>query len=166
MDNHHNHQYSQIHNDMNTGIISWYERDPIYQKGPFLVYRAYLQETGEHILLLITSGEWVYHAHRDEDPRVVVRQATKALRAQSNYKKSFHWLHLIPMISFICTLHPMADRSTAIRAGNCTAGTDKWFKDHGYEDQEQVYWWQLLRHLSEPRSRMVAWYLWQEYLQV
>lgn len=155
--------YPRVHTDHATGIESWTQSEPFMKKGSFSLYHAYILENDEEIVLLTTTGNWSYHAHHKEDPRRVIANALRAMKAQKRYNKLYRFWHIPLIMLHLVIWKPLFDRKIAIEAGNCTAGTDKWFKDHGYQFKEYVTWWQMLRHLFGSRSRMVAWYVWDKH---
>lgn len=155
-------QYPHTHTDTDNDIVSWYGEE-VGHNPLMRVYEAFIPSTGEEIYLLLTFKDWSYHATRDRAVRDVLKAATTALKQQKNYKENYRWWHLWLLAVFLVTKRPVATREIAVKAGNCSAGTNKWFRDHGYADIDIVRWYQLIRHLFFARSRMVIWYLREEY---
>ncbi len=154
--------YPEEHHDEVNDITSYHATEPVATKGPFKIYNAYLPATREKILLLMSGDGWSYHARYDEDCGDVFRTAIAALKKQRAYKQDYRIKQLPAIIWFLVSERPDATRLDAVAAGNCTAGTDKWFRDHGYAERQSVRWYHQLKHLFGDKSRMVAWHLWRQ----
>lgn len=155
-------KYPHTHIDTANDIESWYGQK-VGNNPIIIAYEAYMPETGEEIYLLITRKDWSYHATRDKTVKEAIDFAWEALKQQQRYKKRYRPWHLFPLMWFLITKRPDATREIAMRAGNCTAGTNKWFQDHGFADADVVRWYQMIRHLFYARSRMVVWYLREDW---